>query len=64
MRHVDHDGIVEAGFDSGVDGGGGLRVVEMQGDGDGGRAGSSGSGLGEEGGRVGLGPGKEEDHGR
>ena len=46
-----------------MDGGGGLGVVEVQGDGDGGGGGGGGGGLGEEGARVGLGPGEEEDHG-
>ena len=36
MGHIDHDGIVEAGLDGGADGRGGLRVIEVQGYGDGG----------------------------
>ena len=63
MRHIDHDGIVEARVGGGVDGCRGLGVVEVEGDWDGGVAGGGGGGLGEEGGGVGLCPGEEEDHG-
>lgn len=41
---------------------GGLRVVEMDGYGDGGGAGGVRGGSGEDGLAVGLGPGEEEDH--
>lgn len=63
MAHVHHYGVVEARVGGGVDGGGGLGVVEVEGYGYRGVAGGGGGGLGEEGGGVGLGPGEEEDHG-
>ncbi len=46
-----------------MDGFGGLRVVEVEGDRDGGGTGGRGGCLGEEGRGVGLCPGEEEDHG-
>ena len=46
-----------------MDRAGGLRVVEVDCYGDWGGAGSVRGGVGEEGVAVGLGPGKEEEHG-
>ena len=63
MRHVNHDAVVAACVGGGVDRGGGLCVVEVDGYGDRGGAGGFGGGGREDGGAVGLGPGEEEEHG-